>query len=124
MGDGRSIVIIPALVYLVGMNIHFAIGTGLVIVGSTALMGVIEYSREKIVEWCVTLVFVIFGILNVTIQFSSVLWILIGTAIGITVGRIIAMHTNNKLLRKAFAFFVFSIVAYIFLRTIGFISVV
>ncbi len=240
MGDGGSIVTIPVLVYLVGMNIHSAIGTGLVIVGSTALMGVIEYSREKFVEWRVTLIFVIFGILtnflgshfnmlmprkallytfaatmvligvmmlkrskknddhskildyskikkwslliitasvvgfmtgflgvgggflvvsslalilglpmkhaiatslsiitfnclwgilarvftNVTIQFSPVLWILIGTAIGITVGRIIAIHTNNKSLRKAFAFFILSIAVYMFLRTTGFISVV
>lgn len=241
MGDGGSIVTIPVLVYLVGMNIHSAIGTGLVIVGSTALMGVIEYLRERFVEWRVTLIFVIFGILtnflgshfnmlmprkallytfaatmvligvmmlkrskkndddhskisdyskikkwslliitasvvgfmtgflgvgggflvvsslalilglpmkhaiatslsiitfnclwgilarvftNVTIQFSPVLWILIGTAIGITVGRIIAIHMNNKSLRKAFAFFILSIAVYMFLRTIGFISVV
>ncbi len=48
-GTGGSILAVPALVYLVGEDVHTAIGTSLAIVGGIAIEGVIQ-QREN-VQW-------------------------------------------------------------------------
>ena len=48
-GTGGSILAIPALVYLVGQDMHTAIGTGLAVVGGIAAEGVVQQRRT--VQW-------------------------------------------------------------------------
>jgi uncharacterized membrane protein YfcA len=48
-GSGGSILTVPALVYLVGLDVHAAIGTSLAVVGGIATEGFIE-QRER-VQW-------------------------------------------------------------------------
>ena len=48
-GSGGSILAVPALVYLVGLDVHAAIGTSLAIVGGIATEGFLE-QRDN-VQW-------------------------------------------------------------------------
>jgi uncharacterized membrane protein YfcA len=48
-GTGGSILAVPALVYLVGEDVHTAIGTSLAIVGGIALEGV--FQQRESVQW-------------------------------------------------------------------------
>lgn len=48
-GSGGSILAVPALVYLVGLDVHKAIGTSLAVVGGIAAEGMIEQRRS--VQW-------------------------------------------------------------------------
>jgi uncharacterized membrane protein YfcA len=48
-GTGGSILAVPTLVYLVGQDVHTAIGTSLAVVGGIAAEGAIE--QRKTVEW-------------------------------------------------------------------------
>lgn len=52
-GAGGSIITVPILIYLIGLNIHEATGTSLLIVGSGALYGAMGYAlgKEKRVHW-------------------------------------------------------------------------
>lgn len=50
-GGGGSILAVPLLVYLVGENIHLAIGTSLVAVGVTSLISSISYMRQSLVKF-------------------------------------------------------------------------
>ena len=65
-GAGGSIITIPILVYLLGMNAHSATGTSLVIVGVGSIAGVIQYAfgRTKYLHWKIALVFAIAGIVG------------------------------------------------------------
>ena len=48
-GTGGSILAVPILVYLVGQDVHAAIGTSLAVVGGIAAEGAVE--QRKTVEW-------------------------------------------------------------------------
>jgi uncharacterized membrane protein YfcA len=48
-GTGGSILAVPTLVYLVGQDVHMAIGTSLAVVGGIAAEGAVE--QRKTVEW-------------------------------------------------------------------------
>ncbi len=50
-GGGGSILAVPMLVYVVGENIHLAIGTSLVAVGITSLISSISYMRQSLVKF-------------------------------------------------------------------------
>lgn len=50
-GGGGSILAVPLLVYVVGENIHLAIGTSLVAVGVTSLISSISYMRQSLVKF-------------------------------------------------------------------------
>ncbi len=50
-GGGGSILAVPLLVYLVGENIHLAIGTSLVAVGVTSLISSVSYMRQSLVKF-------------------------------------------------------------------------
>ncbi|BBJ27475.1 sulfite exporter TauE/SafE family protein [Athalassotoga saccharophila] len=65
-GAGGSIITIPILIYLLGMNAHVATGTSLVIVGVGALAGAIQYAfgKTKYLHWKVALLFAIAGIVG------------------------------------------------------------
>lgn len=62
-GAGGSILTVPILLYLVGMNIHEATGTSLIIVGIGALAGALRYLPKGLVQWKVAVVFALCGIL-------------------------------------------------------------
>lgn len=50
-GGGGSILAVPMLVYIVGENIHLAIGTSLVAVGVTSLISSISYMKQSLVKF-------------------------------------------------------------------------
>lgn len=61
-GTGGSILAVPALVYLVGLDVHTAIGTSLAVVGGIAAEGVA--SQRGTVEWRAGLLLGICGIVG------------------------------------------------------------
>ncbi len=63
-GGGGSILAVPLLVYLVGENIHLAIGTSLVAVGVTSLVSSVSYMRQSLVKFKVALVMAAPGIVS------------------------------------------------------------
>lgn len=54
-GGGGSILAVPLLVYVVGENIHLAIGTSLVAVGVTSLISSVSYMRQSLVKFKIAL---------------------------------------------------------------------
>ncbi len=63
-GAGGSIIMVPILVYLIGMNVHNATGASLVIVGASSAVGVLGYIKDKLVHWRIALVFAMSGIVS------------------------------------------------------------
>ncbi|MCL4407271.1 MAG: sulfite exporter TauE/SafE family protein [Thermotogae bacterium] len=65
-GAGGSIITIPILIYLLGMNAHVATGTSLVIVGVGALAGAIQYAfgKTKYLHWRIGFLFAVAGIVG------------------------------------------------------------
>ena len=51
LGGGGSILTVPILVYVFGVEVHSAIGTSLAIVGTTAIIGAITHSRRGNVKF-------------------------------------------------------------------------
>lgn len=50
-GGGGSILAVPLLVYLVGQDVHLAIGTSLIAVGATSLVSSVSYMRQALVKF-------------------------------------------------------------------------
>lgn len=61
LGGGGSILAVPILVYVVGVEAHAAIALSLVLVGGTALVAALLHSRKARVEWKDGLLFASFG---------------------------------------------------------------
>jgi uncharacterized membrane protein YfcA len=59
-GTGGSILAVPMLVYLVGQDVHTAIGTSLAVVGGIAAEGVVQ--QQHSVQWNAGLLLGLFGI--------------------------------------------------------------
>jgi uncharacterized protein len=51
LGGGGSILAVPVLVYVAGLDVHVAIGMSLAVVGATALVGGIVHARAGRVSW-------------------------------------------------------------------------
>jgi uncharacterized membrane protein YfcA len=64
VGGGGSILTVPILVYIIGLNPHDATSTSLVIVGLTALAGAIPHTRENRVQWRTAMIFGLAGIMG------------------------------------------------------------
>lgn len=62
LGGGGSILTVPALVYLLGQSGQSASTASLVIVGTTSLIGMISYARDRRVHWLAGLTFGAAGI--------------------------------------------------------------
>jgi uncharacterized membrane protein YfcA len=62
LGGGGSILTVPILVYVLGMEAHAAISLSLILVGSTALVGAFLHQEAARVAWKEGLLFVCFGI--------------------------------------------------------------
>lgn len=63
-GGGGSILAVPLLVYLVGENIHLAIGTSLVAVGVTSLISSASYMRQSLVKFKIALLMAAPGLVS------------------------------------------------------------
>ncbi|MEE4245436.1 MAG: sulfite exporter TauE/SafE family protein [Kangiellaceae bacterium] len=65
IGGGGSILTVPILVYLMGVNAETATGYSLLIVGATAAFGTIRYFRQGLVDLRSSLIFAIPSIISV-----------------------------------------------------------
>ena len=61
LGGGGSILAVPILVYVLGIEAHAAIGFSLVLVGGTAFVAALLHNRKARVEWKDGLLFASFG---------------------------------------------------------------
>ncbi len=61
LGGGGSILTVPILVYVLGIEAHAAIAFSLVVVGGTALVAALLHSRKARVDWKDGLLFASFG---------------------------------------------------------------
>lgn len=52
LGGGGSILMVPLLVYVAGMEAKEAIATSLLVVGVTSAAGAISHARAGRVQWC------------------------------------------------------------------------
>jgi len=64
IGGGGSIITVPVLVYVLGVEPHRAIAMSLAVVGSTALASVVLHHRMRSVAWRTGIVFAAGGILS------------------------------------------------------------
>ncbi|MFD3686533.1 sulfite exporter TauE/SafE family protein [Nocardiopsis sp. NPDC058631] len=62
LGAGGSILAVPALVFGMGMGLQEAVPASLVVVGASALAGLVPRLRQRVVRWPVALVFGIAGL--------------------------------------------------------------
>ncbi len=51
VGGGGSVLTIPMLVYMLGLGVHEATGTALLIVGANSVVGVAAHARKGMVRW-------------------------------------------------------------------------
>jgi len=63
-GAGGSIITIPILVYLLGMDVHDATGASLLVVGVGGLSGTIQYFIKHLVHWRTAILFALAGALG------------------------------------------------------------
>lgn len=61
LGGGGSILAVPILVYVLGVEAHAAISFSLILVGSTALVGAFLHQEAARVAWKQGLLFILFG---------------------------------------------------------------
>jgi len=61
LGGGGSILTVPILVYVLGLEAHAAIVLSLILVGSTSLVGTLLHQKHAHVAWKEGLLFVAFG---------------------------------------------------------------
>lgn len=64
LGGGGSILMVPLLAYVAGMEAKAAIATSLLVVGVTSLVGVVSHARAGRVQWRVGLIFGVAGMLG------------------------------------------------------------
>lgn len=64
LGGGGSILTVPLLAYVAGMDAKQAIATSLLVVGTTSAVGVISHARAGRVRWRVGLVFGVAGMVG------------------------------------------------------------
>ncbi|MFN8373681.1 MAG: sulfite exporter TauE/SafE family protein [Anaerolineae bacterium] len=88
LGVGGGFLIVPALVMLVGMPMHHAVGTSLVVIAMNSFAGFVGHLGGLTVDVSLIAVFVVAGVL--------------GTFFGTRLGK----HLDAALLRRAFAVFV------------------
>lgn len=87
LGIGGGTVLIPGMVYLLGVRQHHAHATSLLIVLPTSLVSMLVYHRQG------------------HIQVASLLGLAVATSIGAVIGAILMNYCRPSLLRKGFALF-------------------
>jgi uncharacterized membrane protein YfcA len=91
IGGGGSIVATPMLLYLVGMQPHYAIGTGALAVSANAFFGFVGHCRAGTVRWAEAAIFALTGV--------------VGALVGSTVGK----HVDGQRLVLLFAFMMIAV---------------
>ncbi|MGB3186467.1 MAG: sulfite exporter TauE/SafE family protein [Ornithinimicrobium sp.] len=86
LGGGGSILTVPLLVYVAGMETKEAIATSLLVVGVTSAVGAISHARAGRVQWRTGLVFGVAGMTGAyaggrVAEFIPGQWLLIGFAV-------------------------------------------
>ncbi len=86
LGGGGSILTVPLLVYVAGMDTKEAIATSLLVVGVTSAVGAISHARAGRVQWRTGLVFGVAGMTGAyaggrVAEFIPGQWLLIGFAV-------------------------------------------
>lgn len=87
LGIGGGTILIPALIFLVGLDQHQAQGVNLIYFVPTALMALRTHTKNKNVEWKVSKSLVVYGVA------------------GAVAGAFLATSMDPTLLRKAFGGF-------------------
>jgi uncharacterized membrane protein YfcA len=62
IGGGGSVITLPVLVYVLGIDPHEAVAMSLAVVGSTALFSALLHHRQKNVDWRAGMLFAGFGV--------------------------------------------------------------
>src|ERR1700726_4544239 len=102
IGGGGSILAVPLLVYLVGVNDpHIAIGTSSIAVALSALANLVDHARRDHVCWPVALAFALSGV--------------VGAALGSTLGK----HTDGEKLLIGFGVLMIVVAASMAMRREG-----
>ncbi|MCZ8548149.1 sulfite exporter TauE/SafE family protein [Mesorhizobium qingshengii] len=100
-GTGGSILAVPILVYLVGQDVHTAIGTSLAVVGGIAAEGVVE--QRDSVQWKPGLLLGAYGIagsipgslLSPYVSSSTLLLLFSGLAIAASISMLLSKSTDE-----------------------------
>lgn len=87
LGIGGGIILVPGMVYLLGMELNKAIGTSLAIIIPTALIGVYRHNLNGNVDW------------------HAMPLIAIGTITGAFIGTWLIQYLPPAILRKIFVVF-------------------
>jgi uncharacterized membrane protein YfcA len=87
LGVGGGIIMVPAMVFLLGMNQHRAHGTSLAVMPLLVTMGLIEYGKQDKLDWPMAIALAAGGV------------------IGATIGARLAGRLSGSKLRRLFAVF-------------------
>lgn len=87
LGVGGGVILVPGMVFLLGMEMHKAIGTSLAIIIPTALMGVYRHNIHGNIDWKIGLL------------------IAVGSIIGAYAGAWISNFLPENILKKIFVIF-------------------
>lgn len=101
LGVGGGIILLPALVYLVGMRTHRAIVTSLFMVWLTSFMATITHAYLGNVNWPVLMV------------------LLVGGSIGFQIGMTLCGKLDGLKLRRYFCFVVLAVAMMVFARLVA-----
>ncbi len=108
LGGGGSIVTLPILVHVLGLDVHHAVTMSLVVVGTTSLLGAVLHGRKGTVAWRTAALFSGTGAAGammgarLTPYFSPDALMLIFAGIMLLVGgRMLASRTNGEVNRPA-----------------------
>jgi uncharacterized membrane protein YfcA len=98
-GVGGGFLIVPALVLVLGLPMHVAVGTSLVAISLNALWGLLGNLRFGTLDWTLTALFAVGGV------------------VGVLTGGKLAGRLPDRTLRAAFAVLVVGLAVYTFGRS-------
>ena len=99
-GVGGGFLIVPALVLVVGLSVHRAVGTSLLVIGISSFTGLLGHLQYGGINLSVTLLFVAAG------------------AAGIWLGTLLAPRVTQASLRRGFAYFIIVVAISLMARTV------
>jgi hypothetical protein len=105
VGVGGGFLIVPALV-LMQMPLREAVGTSLLVITGTCVVGVLGYLGHVSLDW------------------AAVALVAAGTLPGIAMGSYLHQFVPQAILRRGFAVFLVVMAAFIFIETLGPLSAV
>jgi uncharacterized membrane protein YfcA len=113
LGGGGSILAVPVLVYVAGVDVHTAIGTSLAVVGATALVGGLVHARAGRVDARAAALFGGAGMLGAPLGAQAT------HALGALVGVRVASGLGPVRLRRAFAVFVILVGLFLLVKNVA-----